>query len=155
QRDQARPGDLGGGGNERLDPGPAVDRDRDQRQVFRQGQRHVRARVPLGAEALRAAQQDARGGLVLAVQVEQRVGGETVTRDPPSLPEVAGELDRFFVHRCAPISRPSAAAATPSTRLTTMFATALRCWRSSVSRWVSRIQVENVVYEPTAAVPAS
>jgi len=33
--------------------------------------------------------------------------------------------------------------------------TALPYWRSSVSRWVSSIQVENVVYEPTAAVPAS
>ena len=34
-----------------------------------------------------------------------------------------------------------------------MFSAALRCWRSSVSRCVSSIQVENVVYEPTAAVP--
>ena len=42
----------------------------------------------------------------------------------------------------------------PSARLTTMLSTALRCCRSSVSRCVSSIQVEKVVYEPTAAVPS-
>ena len=124
-----------------------VDRDRDKRQVFRQGQRPVGARVPARAEPLGAAQQDAGGDLVPPVQVEQRVGGEPARRPLP-LAEVTGQLDGVAVrgaavrsavapmvavhgaavHRAPPISRPSAAAATPRTRLTTMFATALRYW---------------------------
>ena len=36
-----------------------------------------------------------------------------------------------------------------------MLSAALRYCRSSVSRCVSSIQVEKVVYEPTAAVPSS
>ena len=39
--------------------------------------------------------------------------------------------------------------------LATMLATAGRNWRSSPSLCVSSIHVENVVYEPTNAVPTS
>src|ERR1700722_15156506 len=47
-----------------------------------------------------AAQQEAGGDLVPAVQVEQRVGGEP-PGGPVPLAEVAGELDRFLVQICA------------------------------------------------------
>ena len=106
------------------------------------------------SEALHAAQQDAHRHLVPPVQVEQRIGGKAA-RGPLPLPEVAGQLQAVLVHSCIPISRPSAAAATPRTRLTATLATAAPCLRSSAIRCVSSIQVENVVYEPTAAVPAS
>src|SRR5580692_6369519 len=107
-------------------------------------------------ESLGAAQQDAGGYRVPPVQVQQRVSGESAgparARGPLPLAEVAGELDRVrvrvhrgAVHRWAPISRPSAAAATPSTRLTAMLAITLPCWRSSAIRCVSSIQVEKVV----------
>ena len=98
--------------------GPAVDRDRDQRQVLRQGQRPVGAQLVPGPESLGAAQQDARGDLVPPVQVQQRVGGEPAV-GALALAEVAGELDSVLRSQLRPISRPSAAAATPSTRLTT------------------------------------
>ena len=45
------------------------------------------------------------------------------------------------------------AMAKPSATLTTMLAAAETSCRSSASRWVSNIQVENVVYDPTNAVP--
>ena len=77
--------------------------------------RSVRSVAP-GAEPLGAAQQNARRDLVPPVQVEQRIGGEAVAGGPLPLAEVAGELEAVRIHRCAihscaPISRPSAAAA--------------------------------------------
>lgn len=48
-------------------------------------------------------------------------------------------------HNCSAIRWPSCAAAIPNTTLTTMLAIAGRSWRSSPRRWVSSIQVENVV----------
>ncbi len=102
-----------------------------------------------GPEALGAAQQDARRDIMPPVQVEQRIGGEAAGRAPP-LAEVAGELEAVrmpscAIHSWAPISRPSAAAATPRTRLTATLAIAATRLRSSAIRCVSSIQVENVV----------
>jgi len=98
QGNEPGPGDPRGRVDQWLDPGAAVDRDRGERQVLRQGQRPVRARMTLRAETLGPAQQDARRDLMPPVQVEQRVGGESVARDPAAFTEVAGELDGVLVH---------------------------------------------------------
>ena len=96
------------------------------------------------AEAGDAAQHDAGGHRALAVEIEQRVGEEAVVA-AQTFGEVGGQLEVLVAHSRPPIHRPSQAAARPSTRLTTMLATAGRSWRSSPSRWVSSIQVEKVV----------
>src|SRR6185312_8266983 len=152
-RDQAGAGQREGRAEYRLDLRPNVDRQRDQRQVLGQRQRAVGAQVVLEPEALGAAEEDAGRDRVPPVQLEQGVRDERVAAALP-FAEVGGQL-LVLGHRCSPICWPSAAAATPAARLTATLSAALPCWRSSVSRWVSSIQVENVVYEPTAAVPAS
>ena len=128
----------------RLDPRAGVHRNRHQRQVLGQAEQPVRPQVVFQPEALGAAQQDAGGELPLLEQVQLRVGEEPPVHALP-LTEVGGELETVLVHSCIPIHRPTAAAATPATRLTARFATRCRTWRSSPSRWVSNIQVENVV----------
>src|SRR3954453_13625338 len=122
------------------------------------------------AEAGDASQYDAGGHRTLAVQIEQRIG-EKAAVTAQTFGEGGGQLEvlvaqcldsrslrSLLVPRCdphsrsssgahsrPPIHRPSQAAARPSTRLTTMLATAGRIWRSSPSRWVPSIQVEKVV----------
>src|SRR4051812_47778210 len=96
------------------------------------------------AKAGDAAQHDAGGHGTLPIEIEKRVGDESVVA-AKTFGEVGGQLEILVAHRRPPIDRPSHAAASPSTRLTTMLATAGRSWRSSPSRWVSSIQVENVV----------
>ena len=59
--------------------------------------------------------------------------------------EVRGQLEVRVTHSRPAIDWPATAAATPRTTLTTRLASAGRIWRSSVSRWVSSIQVEKVV----------
>ena len=95
------------------------------------------------AEAGDAAQHDAGGHRVVAVEVEQRVGEEPIPVTQ-ALGEVCGELE-VVGHSAAPIHWPSHAAARPSTTLTAMLANADTTWRSSPRRWVSSIHVENVV----------
>src|SRR3954454_13793787 len=96
------------------------------------------------AEAGDASQYDAGGPRTLAVQIELRTR-EKAAVTAQTFGEVGGQLKVLVVHNRPPIDRPSQAAASPSTRLTTMLATAGRIWRSSPSRWVSSIQVEKVV----------
>jgi hypothetical protein len=144
QGDQPGVVELDGLGENRLDAGAGVDRDRDQREVLGQGQGAVGAQVVLEPEPLGAAQQDAGRDLMPSVQLEQGVRDE---RAPASvtLAEVAGQLQAVGGHRCTPMRRPSAAAARPAARLAITLTAAWRCCRSSVSRWVSSIHVENVV----------
>src|ERR1700722_17626378 len=96
------------------------------------------------AEAGDHAKHDAGRHRGFTVEIEQRVGEEAIVAAQP-FSEVRRHLEVLVVHSRPPIHRPSQAAARPSTRLTTMLATAGRSWRSSPSRWVSSIQVENVV----------
>src|SRR3954464_10217276 len=96
------------------------------------------------AEAGDAAQHDAGGHRALLEEIEQRVGDELVAA-AQTFGEVGGQLEILVAHIRPPIVRPSHAATSPSTRLTTMLATAGCSWRSSLSRGVSSIQVENVV----------
>src|SRR5882757_8324088 len=96
------------------------------------------------AEAGDSAQHHAGGHRTLTVEIEQRVGDEAVAA-AQAFGEVGGQLGILVAHSRPPIHRPSQAAARPSTRLTTMLATAGRSWRSSARRWVSSIQVEKVV----------
>lgn len=96
------------------------------------------------AEPLHATQQDGYRDVVPLVEIEQCVGDGL----PPAalaLAEVRRQLQTVLVHQCTPIQRPSAAAATPIAKLATTLTAAGRCWRSSPSRCVSNIQVENVV----------
>ena len=83
-------------------------------------------------------------GLIAAKQIQQRVGDEAVVA-AQSFAEVGGQLEVIHSHTWIPIHWPHQAAASPSATLTTMLATAGQIWRSSASRWVSSIQVENVV----------
>src|SRR3954447_26599536 len=103
-------------------------------------------------EALDPAQQHAGAQPVAAVEVEQRVGHEGVA-GALALAEVRRELQRLDVHQ--PTARPRATASRPAARLRTTFSAAPRPSPSSTRRWVSSIQVEKVVYEPSVAVPAS
>ena len=84
---------------------------------------------------------------LVAEQVQHRVGQEPRLHRRGSLPlaEVGGQLQARLIHSCSAIHCPSSAAPNPSTTLTTILATAGRTCRSSLSRWVSSIQVENVV----------
>src|SRR5262249_14428170 len=143
-------GDLVG---ERRNLVGVVDRGDRDRRILRRAQRLVTADHMVWAEARDAAQYDADGHRTFPVAIEQCVGEEAVLAAQP-FGEVCGQLEVLAVHSRPPIHRPSPAAARPSTRLTTMLAMAGHNWRSSPSRCVSSIQVENVVYEPTNAVPA-
>ena len=109
-----------------------------------QGQGTVGAQVVLEPEPLGAAQQDAGRDLVPPVQLDEGVRDEGAPASV-TFAEVAGQLQAVGGHSCMPIRRPSAAAATPAARLAITLTAALACWRSSASRWVSSIQVENVV----------
>src|SRR5260370_15868884 len=104
----------------------------------------IAARLMVRAEAGDAAQHDAGGHRALAVEIEQRVGEEALVA-AQTFGEVGRQLEVLVAHSRPPIHMPSQAAARPRTRLTTILATAGRSWRSSPSRWVSSIQVENVV----------
>ena len=121
-----------------------VDRSYRDRRILRHAQRLVTTQLVVRAEAGDAAQHDAGGHRTLAVEIQQRVGEEAVVA-AQTFGEVGGQLEVLVAHIRLPIHSPSQAAARPSTRLTTMLATAGRSWRSSPSRWVSSIQVEKVV----------
>jgi hypothetical protein len=71
------------------------------------------------------AQHDAGGHRTLTVEIEQRIGEEAVAA-AQTFGEVGGQLEVLVTHRRPPIHKPSEAAARPSTRLTTMLATAGR-----------------------------
>src|ERR1700722_11333455 len=128
-------------------------RDRDGR-VLGKAQPLVGAQLLTRTEAGDAAQHHTRGALAFGVQVQQRLGEESAV-DALPLTEVGGQLQAVVVHSSPAIHWPAIAAATPRITLTTMLAAASHSCRSSASRCVSNIQVENVVYEPTNAVPAS
>src|SRR5262249_6770032 len=128
--------------------------DRDHRQVLGQGEQLVGPQMVLEPESPRSAKRNAGGDLPLPEQGELGVGEEGPAASV-SFTEIRGQLQAVLHHSCLPTSMPGATAAIPATMLTTTFAATRGSWRSSARRWVSNIQVENVVYEPTAAVPAS
>ena len=97
-----------------------------------------------GSESADTAQHHTVGHRGAAEEVQQFVGDEAVLPAQP-LAEVGGQFQQFVAHSARPVSWPSQAAATPATMLTTMLAAAAAPCRSSASRWVSSIQVENVV----------
>src|SRR5205823_843882 len=92
----------------------------------------------------------ARAQRLAAVEVEQRVGEEAPV-GPVALAEVGGELDRVLDHSVL----PRATAPSPAATLTARLSASSHGCPSSPSRCVSSIQVENVVYEPSAPVPAT
>ncbi len=102
------------------------------RRVLRHAQRLVAAQNMVRAEAGDAAQHDAGGHRVAAVEVEQRVREEAILV-AQALAEVRGELQEIG-HSPAPIHWPSHAAARPSVTLTAMLANADQAWRSSPRR---------------------
>ncbi|OOK84591.1 hypothetical protein BZL29_0845 [Mycobacterium kansasii] len=133
-----------------------VDGDNGDRRILGQAQRSVAAQLVLGSKARGTAHHHARCDAVLAEQIQHRVGQKPLGADRAlPLAEVSGQLQALFAHICSAIHWPSSAAAKPSMTLTAILANATRSWRSSLSRWVSSIQVEKVVYAPTNAVPAS
>ena len=144
ERDQSAPLDLHHGLEHRLDPGSRVDRDRDHGQVLGQRQQAIGMKVVKAPESLGPAQQHAGLDAMRTVDVKQRVGEESAP-GPVTFAEVGGQLEAVVVHTCAPIVRPSSAAARPTARLTTTLAIAGRNRASSRMRCVSSIQVENVV----------
>ena len=127
-----------------FDARTVINGDRNERQILGQGQGTVGAQMMLEPESVDAPEQDAGRDLMARVQVDQSVSDECAAT-AVALTEIAGQLQAVLVHRRIPIIRPSAAAATPSTRLAITLAATLRRWRSSASRSVSNIQVENVV----------
>src|SRR6185437_5037907 len=154
QRDQPFVADLADLFGELLDPRPGVDCDRDERKVFGESQQPVAASAVLGAKALHSTQQDTGSHCVARVDVEQLVG-EQASLHTTSLTEIGGQLQCLLHYRPPPIHRPRAAALKPTIALTITLSVAPGSWPSSPRRWVSNIQVENVVYEPIVAVPTS
>ena len=95
---------------QRLDLRSRVDGDRDNREILRQRQQHVRMQHVLGAEPRDPAQQDAALDLPLLVEVEQAVSKEPTVASV-AFAEVGRELQAVVVHRVqhSPIiSRPTA-----------------------------------------------
>src|SRR5437016_4680 len=88
------------------------------------------------------------------VYVEQRIGEEPAFA-LVAFAEVRRQFDPRFVHSAPPRSLPSTTAARPPTTLARRFCDAIRRSPSCAGRWVSSIQVENVVYEPTVATPST
>lgn len=80
-------------------------------------------------------------------QIQHRIGQKPAgwADRALALTEVRGQLQALLVHTCCATHCPISAAAKPSTTLTPMLANAQSIWRSSLSRWVSSIQVEKVV----------
>ncbi len=127
-----------------LDARVRVERDREQRQVFGERQQALGLQPVLDAKALDPAQQHARPDTVAGKDVHQRVG-EQPPADVVTLAEIGGQPQPVLDHQPAPSSRPSAAAPTPSMRLSATFAHSSQRRPSSARRWDSSIQVENVV----------
>ena len=82
--------------------------------------------------------------MAVGQKVEHGVG-QKFRADPLPLAEIGGHLQVGVTHVSPAIHCPANAAATPSTTLITTLAAAGPNCRSSASRWVSSIQVENVV----------
>ena len=79
-----------------------------------------------------------------AEQVQQGVGDEPAP-DPVAFTEVHRQLEAVRVHARVPIHRPSGGGGDTQDQADDDLSAAERFWRSSVSRCVSNIHVENVV----------
>jgi hypothetical protein len=113
QRDQAMISELQGLVQHRFDVRPGIDRDRGQRQVFRQSQRGIRSQAVSMPETFHAAQQDGRREPLPGVQIDER-GGDEPAVDAVVLAEVTGQLDAIRIHHRAPIGLRDRAEQKPS-----------------------------------------
>ena len=144
ERDQAAALDLQDQLEHRLDPLAAVDGDRDDRQVLGQRQQPVGVQVVQAAEAFGASQQDAGLQPVAAVDVEQLVGEQPVV-GAVALAEIGRELQAVLVHSVRSDRAAEWRRADADDEADDDVDDRARDSPSSASRWVSSIQVENVV----------
>ena len=150
QGQQAVAGDRPQLGCDGFDPLARVDGDGDQRQVLGEREQAVGLQAPAGAEALGAAQEDARREAAALEQVADRVREEA----PPVavvLAEVEDELERLgarrwrATHSTPPSQWPSVTASSPASSERPMLSQSMLARPASPSRWDSNIQVEKVV----------